>query len=70
MKKQVKKLTLVKERISKLDAMRVSGGAAPNNGGIPVAPPAKEPITFLYEGCGTSVHRPACEGDSIRYCDS
>jgi len=62
MKKQVKKLTLVKERISTLDASSINGGALPNNGGNAPNPTGHKPVTFLREGCGLSVHRPMCEG--------
>ncbi|PTX63776.1 hypothetical protein C8N46_101382 [Kordia periserrulae] len=69
MKKQLKKLTFVKERISMLDSKAVLGGAAPNDGGDTPDEPIKN-VTFLHEGCGLSVHRPACgEPDSIYYCD-
>ena len=70
MKKQIKKLIFVKERISTLDSKAVLGGAAPNNGGDAPDAPRKKDVTFLHEGCGLSVHSPACgEPDSIYYCD-
>jgi len=61
MKKQLKKLDLVKERISTLNALNVTGGKAPDNGGDSPAGPPQGPQTFMAEGCGTSVHRPMCE---------
>ncbi|WP_046755088.1 hypothetical protein [Kordia jejudonensis] len=64
MKKQIKKLTLVKERISTLDAANALGGAAPNNGNDAPVGPDKGPVTFLHEGCGLSVHRPMCEAQA------
>ena len=69
MKKQVKKLTLMKERISTLK-VNIVGGAAPNNGSDEPVGPDRGDVTFLHEGCGLSVHRPACgPPDSIYYCD-
>ncbi|WP_046743853.1 hypothetical protein [Kordia zhangzhouensis] len=61
MKKQIKKLTFIKEKISTLPASLVLGGAAPNDGGDKPVDQDKEPVTFMAEGCGTSVHRPMCE---------
>jgi hypothetical protein len=60
MKKQIKKLTLLKEKVSTLDAANASGGRAPNNGGDQPMGPDKGPVTFLHEGCGLSVHAPMC----------
>ncbi len=64
MKKQIKKLTLVKERVSVLDASDLLGGRAPDNGSDTPAGPDKGPVTFLHEGCGLSVHRPMCEAQA------
>lgn len=64
MKKQIKKLTLVKERVSVLDASSLLGGKAPDNGDDAPVGPDKGPVTFLHEGCGLSVHRPMCEAQA------
>jgi hypothetical protein len=64
MKKQIKKLTLVREKVSTLNAANVLGGRAPANGGNDQAGPDKGPVTFLHEGCGLSVHRPMCEAQA------
>jgi hypothetical protein len=50
MKKQIKKLTLVKERISTLVAMNVTGGKLPKPKTVETGPP-RGPLTLLIEGC-------------------
>jgi hypothetical protein len=62
MKKQIKKLTLLKEKVSILNAAQVVGGIAPDDGGDVPAGPPQGPATFLREGCGLSVHAPMCAG--------